>query len=425
MCDPELFKKIKDVAMMLLKKMPLVALCFLFSTATAWAALEVRPSLFVEEEYNDNINSSSDNEEEDWITTIQPGIHLDYASRSISAALDYSLEYRFYKENDEDNQNDFKDVQRAVATADFFEGRPFTFHASEIISRETLDETDDNEFSEENRSTVYHLTLIPEYTLRLAPTLSVVFGYEFDRIDYVESEGDDSTEHAGRATLYKDLNASTIINAGYSYSILDADNDEDDFDRQDISAGLDYRVGDRINASLSGGYAEIDYDDGYSEDSSIWAVDLSYRQSGGLLYSAGLSQDFTVSATDGLTETQRATLGATYQRNSFSAGLTTFWEKSDYVRENRDDTTAGITGTLSKPLASNLTATAELTYERGWYDDSGVDEDVNRYTTGVSFDYQYRRFVASLGYRLRLNDSDISGNDYTNNIVSLSGSVQF
>ena len=75
--------------------------CFLSPVLNAWAEIEIHPRLTVEEEYNDNIFLDSRNEEEDWITTIQPGISLDYRNRSVEATVDYSLRYRFYKDNSE------------------------------------------------------------------------------------------------------------------------------------------------------------------------------------------------------------------------------------------------------------------------------------------------------------------------------------
>jgi hypothetical protein len=410
--------------MFLIRKLHLVAVCLFLLAGPSWAAFDFHPSLFVEEAYNDNINSSSDNEEDDWITTIQPGISLEYDSRSVTAVIDYSLRYLFYKENSEDNLEEFEDVQQANAMIDFFEGRPFTLHLSETISREALDETDDNELSESNRSTVYHLTVVPEYDLRLSSTLLVIFGYEFDHIVYVEDEGDDSIEHTGRVTVVKDLSDSTSVNAGYAYRIFDADDDAD-FDRHDYSAGIDYNRGDRISVSVSGGYSDIEYDSGYTTDNINWAASLSYRQSAALLYTTALSQDYVVSASDGLTETLGASLGAVYEKDSTGAELSTFWEDSDYILDDREDRVLGIRGSLSRPLAANLTAIVEAGYERGWYDDSGTEEDVNRLTAGLSFEYVYRRLTASLGYSYRNNDSDIDTNDYITNIITLSGTVLF
>ncbi len=191
-----------------------IVIGLLLICTNAWSAFQFHPYLTVGEEYNDNIDQTASNEEEDWITTVQPGFLLEYDNRSVEASVDYSLLYRFYKNNDEDNLDEFEDVQRADASALFFNGRPFTLRVSEVITREALDERDDNDLSDSNRSTLYHLTVLPEYDLRLTPTLSLVLGYGYDRLDYAETAGNDSEEHSGRISLMKTL-ASADVYARY------------------------------------------------------------------------------------------------------------------------------------------------------------------------------------------------------------------
>lgn len=407
----------------LFRAIMLVLFIALLCPPGVWAALEFHPYLTVEEEYNDNINLSSSNKEEDWITTLQPGINLTYDNRSVAATVDYSLRYRFYRNNDEDNLDEFEDVQRANASALFFGGRPFTLRVSETITREALDARDDFEFSDADRSTLYHLTVLPEYNWRLTPTFSLVFGYGYDRLDYAETRGNDSEEHSGRVSLVKILNASSEIFARYEYIAHQSD-DEEEFDRQNYTLGLTQQLGARTTLALEGGYSEVEYDSGYDTDSTTWLVDLGYRLSEALSFALAYSQDFTLTAEDGLTESQEASLTGNYRKESLSASAAVFWNTSDYVRENREDEALGIRCDLSKPLARNLTANFDAEYEHAQFDDV-VDEDVDRVTLGTSLDYLYRRFTTSLGYRYRINESDIDTNDYTNNIVTLSGSVRF
>ncbi len=402
----------------------LPATVLLFPVAT-WGALEFHPYLTVEEEYNDNIDLTSDNEEEDWITTVQPGISLIYDHRSVAATVDYSLRYRFYKNNDEDNLDEFKDVQRANASVLLFDGRPFTLRVTETISRETLDERDDYVYSDADRSTLYHLTVLPEYDLRLTPTFSLVFGYGYERLDWVEPAGNDSEEHSGRVSMVKSLSAGSEIFARYAYIVHQSDDDEEDFDRQDYVLGLTRQLGARTTARVEGGYAEVEYDSGYDADLTTWLATIDYRLSEATSIALGYSQDFSVSATDGVTETREATLTGNYSRESLTASAGLFWNQSDYLREDREDEAVGMRLDISKPLARYVTANFDAEYERAQFDDRFGDEDVDRVTLGTSLAYLYRRFAASLGYRYRVNESDIDTNDYTNNIVTLTASVRF
>lgn len=388
------------------------------------AAFEYHPYLILEEEYNDNINLTDEDEEDDWITTVQPGIRLGYDSRSLTATVDYSLRYRFYQENDEESLDEFEDVQRADATALFFEGRPFTLRVSEVISRETLDESDDNLYSETDRSTLYHLTVAPEYDWRLTPTLSLVLGYGYDRYDYAESAGNDSREHSGSATLLKMLSSSNDVYLRF-VDIFHESDDEEDYERRDYILGVTYRLGGRTTIVLEGGYGDVEYDSGFEDDSTRWLADLSYSLSEVLTLSAIYSQDYALSAAEGLRELREASVGAIYRKESLSGSATLFWDNSDYIREDREDESAGLRLELSKPLARYTTLNLDGEYQRLWLDDPDADEDIDRFSVGTSLDYVYRRLTATLGYRFRINDSNLPGADYVNNIITLSGAIRF
>ena len=404
-----------------------IGLFVLLSAATgAWAEMEIHPRIMVGEEYNDNIFLDPANEQGDWITKVQPGISLNYRNRSVEATADYSLRYRFYKDNSDENLDNFKDVQQAEATALFFGNRPFTLRLSEVISREALDTRYDFASSDtENRSTVYHTKVAPEYRLQLVPTFSLLFGYTYDRTNYVDSRGNDAEEHEGSISLVKQLSADSEVYARYTYAMQMADDDADEFDRQDYTLGMTQQLGGRTTLSLEGGYSQIDYDSGFDTDSTNWLANIAYHLSEPLTLSLAYSQDFTVTAEDGLTKTKEASLGAAYTKDSLSASTELYWNNSDYVRLDREDSAYGVRFDFSKHLALAVSVNVDAEYERAEFDDVGSNEDVDRFTLGTSLDYEYRRFLASLGYRYRINDSDIENNDYDNNIVSLSVTARF
>ena len=100
-----------------------------------------------------------------------------------------------------------------------------------------------------------------------------------------------------------------------------------------------------------------------------------------------------------------------------------FWYKSNYEVENREDKGYGIRCGVSKRLGKTLTANLNAEYERNEYTDP--DETADLYTVRGSLDYAYHRFLISLGYIYRKNDSDLYYSDYSNNVVTLSGTMQF
>ncbi|MDX1666715.1 MAG: hypothetical protein R3350_05785, partial [Saprospiraceae bacterium] len=89
-----------------------VCLFILLTATCSWAQIEIHPRIFVEEKYTDNLFLDAEDEEEDWVTTVSPGIELTYDSRSVDLEVDYSLRYIFYKDNSDENLDDFDEVQR-------------------------------------------------------------------------------------------------------------------------------------------------------------------------------------------------------------------------------------------------------------------------------------------------------------------------
>src|SRR6056297_625573 len=259
------------------------------------AQLEIHPYLSVSEQYDDNVNLTPDNEEEDWVTTIAPGISLNYAARSLDASVDASLSYVFYKNNSDDNQDKFEDVQRANAQLLFFPGRAFTLTISENITREAIDERDVFSPANQriNKTTVYSTRVSPQYSWRMTPTFSLVMGYDYSRTDYTEGEADDGQDHTGRLSLVKTLSSTLETSANYSYRRHVADIDEDEYDEQNLNLGLNYDFSSRTRLALNAGVSRVDYNDDSDEEEDVtWNLDLSHRITNVLSTSLNYAQGF-------------------------------------------------------------------------------------------------------------------------------------
>lgn len=116
-----------------------VAVGILFMPAISSARFDYTPRLSLSEEYNDNIFLAPANLESDFITTIIPGISLDWVAKAASLKLDYSLEFRKYAENDSQDQTAIKDIQRGLALGQLFPGRDFSITALQDFSTEAVD----------------------------------------------------------------------------------------------------------------------------------------------------------------------------------------------------------------------------------------------------------------------------------------------
>ncbi|SHJ57387.1 uncharacterized protein, PEP-CTERM system associated [Malonomonas rubra DSM 5091] len=409
----------------------ILLLCFSFCTVATYdaqAKIKLSPKITFEEEYTDNLFLDHEDEKDEWITTVSPGVAIKVESRWIDLSLDYSFRYEHYLIHDELTDFDFEGGQRADLGTTLFEGRPFSVGINGTIRRETLDESENNSDANEliNKSTVYDLTVYPRYRIRLGGQSSLVFGYLYDQTYHEDSRGDDYQGHSGRVSLIKELSTNTELSANYTYKINKSD-DEDDYDRQSTSLGIKQQLGPRTTVELEGGYSTIEYSDiDYETEGVTWNADITYRLSASLTLELMFSQDFDDSSTNGLTESRDASFAVDYVKDSFGASLQAYWEDTDYVRLNREDESYGGLFSLSIPLYSNLKTGLTAEYETSEYR-GDIDKTVDEYVLGVSFDYEISRFLTSLEYKHRVNDSDIETDvdDYTENTVTLSVRVRF
>lgn len=410
--------------------MPVFLFCclgVLWGVPTAASAkIKLTPKMTVEEKYTDNLFLDDQNEQDEWITTLSPGIDIIIDSRWIDLSLDYSFRYDYYKNNDDLTDFDFSGGQRANLGTTFFEGRPFTLLVDATISRETLDEREASSATNEliNKSTVYDLTVNPQYRFRLGGQSSLVFGYIYDRTDHDDSRGDDSQGHSARVSLLRELSVNTQISANYTYKMNISD-DEEDYNEQSYTLGLSQQLGPRTKISLEGGFSTVEYVDiNDDQESFSWSADVNYRLSAPITLSLMSSQDFDNSATNGLTKSRDASFMISYKKGSFAAGLETFWEQTDYIRTVREDESYGGRFDLSIPLNSNLSSGLDAEYKVS--DFAGqIDNSVDQYSAGASLHYNIRRFLTSINYEYRVYDADINTQDYTENTVILSVSVRF
>ena len=397
-------------------------LCFSFSSDLLAQQAEFHPRVSVIEEYNDNIFLTEDDTEDDWITTISPGLNLTYNNRSVRALVDYSMRFRFYADHTNKNDDRFKDVQRGSASLLFFEGRPFTLSLTEVISRESIDQRD-SLFSDgdlTDSTTVYRTTISPQYRWHLSSSWSLVTSYDFRHTEFVDAAGDDYLEHAGRLSLQKTLSSNTTLSANATYTVSDSDDDRDDNAQQSYTLGVEQQFGPRTRLSVEGGYTIVDYDNGGDSDSVTATADFEYRITAALTYFLSYSHDFATSINDGLTRTTKVSTGLNYRKDLLGSSLELYWRNIDYERITQEDEYWGVRYDLNYSLSSNLSSSFDMSYEHAVYNPE--DTNADHYKLGASLTYTYRRISTSLGYKLKIKESD---SDYINNVVTLTAGVKF
>ena len=391
--------------------------------STAWTRVDISPRFTLKEEYNDNVYLSASNEQGDFITRAIPGLSLELDSNYLDVSLDYSLHYIFYADLTEENETSLKDVQRAMGTAHILPDRDFTVTLEDHYSRVTIDERDPvvEESLFVNRTNLNRFLANPRYQYRALPGLLAILGYRFEKLSYQAPEGDDSEAHAGYADVRKDLSTRFSLLLYYEYREHQARITED-YVRQDGWIGLEYRVSPRLTLRGHGGQSRIDYDERVEEKTNIWAASLDYTISSIWAVGASYSREVIVSVNEGLYDRKSAKIYAS-RNAAVLLDLEGHVNRDSYHEIDRQDDSVGGSISLGLPLIRNT-----LLRLRGDYNYLEFDperERVHRYGVGPALEYKARRFLASLGYRYREENSNFDSSDYVNQIVFVEGTFEF
>lgn len=394
-----------------------ILICFLLNWPTlVEAELIFDPRLDLRTEYNDNLFLGANRTEGDQITTLSPGLHIEFIVPHLTLNGDYSLLFRDYNKHSELDETRLSDAQRASLMADLFPGRDFTIRVVDTISRVSLDSrrslVDENDFL--NRSNLNHLLVNPSYTFRNVQHFEAALGYFFDRSDYAAVEGDDSKGHAASLDLSRDLSANLALLAGFRQRFHRADLTED-YDRQDYYGGVRFQISPKVLLQSRVGQTHIQPDNLPETKALFLSLGIDYEYSTLLLISGSISQDYSDSATEGLFSSRSAS-GTFAYKGRVHLDLSGRAEIGAYEHSNREDRSAGVGLVLEVPIGgrTSLRLGSDFTY----YNFRPDDEVAYRYGGTVSLGYTYGVFVIRGSYAHRVNDSTFAFNDYRNNIVA-------
>ncbi len=424
--------------------------------STAWAEFRVTPSLLVGEEYNDNIYLDSEDEESDFITTINPSLNFYWSTRLVDLNLDWGLRFRYYLKNSEENEDGLDQTQRARLNARFNLMRDVLFlEITDTYERVTIDESDEGAIGNDLVNLTDSNTLRVNPYLQLQPwrTVTTRLDYIYENVWYDDPEGTDSDTHTARLTISKELSARITVRLTGSHTLYRPDNREDDFnefdddtqeyDRNDATVGMTYRVTDRLTLDGHYGKAWIDYrqddelafvpgggrdprnpdgtwerqGDTGDQELDLWGVNARYQLTEEVSFGGGYNVTTSHTVSEGMVETEGIDAFLQYSRRNriaLSAHATT----SDYLTQPRKDDSWGMALDGDIPWTNRMGFDYQLAYTD--FDNEDFfegDEKYQRYGArlGIYRDMKLGRF--RLGYTYNENVSDDGDNDYTNNIV--------
>jgi hypothetical protein len=257
---------------------------------SAASELTLTPGIRIAEEYNDNIFTTRENKETDWITHVNPSLRADYHASRLNLGLLYAPEYLKFAHNSSQDRLNHYLITSAKLT--LLENRLF-IKASDNYSRVTANVAQDiastggydNQFSQNVFSISPYLEFRPDSQTLLTT------GYFYNNWSYGRNTAIDKDENGLFLTVDREISRRTFLVADARSSYVTPDNNED-FSRTTLSVGIKREYAARSFANLMGGYTFFNYRGGRSTSSPFWAAGLKHEFGATTAsFNAGVSYD--------------------------------------------------------------------------------------------------------------------------------------
>ena len=405
----------------------LVAFLFVYMPVSSYAQVRTlepgfHPYISVQEEYNDNINLTSTNKQDDYITTITPGLRYTKMDAASGVNLDYNLGFVLYGKNSDLNYI----RHNGSLEAKYLTKEHFKFYLRDSFIRsednreyEIFTTTEENKFvlSTQTQRAVYWRNIV-------APTVEYQFGREnrvglnywnnIYRTDNPDSENSqenyinpfldywfdmknglhleygydignfekspDMIGHIAKARYTYRLRTQLSLFGEYTFTKREFDPPSIDYDIHNPSMGIIYAFSPTLNASAQIGYFWQEPAVGSGTGGISYVASVTNRGDVRTTYvlslQGGYTEDYFTSQNLAFNKYHRLTGSIThFLEKRLSIGLLGSIERAEFTQEDRNDWIWGVTGTLSYMPLKWLTLALEISHRE---DNSNID--FNDYT---------------------------------------------
>lgn len=421
---------------MILKALPLTLAALLFASL-AGAEFTMTPGVDLFLEYDDNIYLTSDNEEDDVITTIAPNISMTWETSRVDLSLYASVLMEKYLNNTDEDRfgaGESKQASRLDALAKLYR-EVFFLRVSDSYSRVPIDEGGRGGAGNRNinltDSNLFQVNPYLQFELMKATTMNV--GYTFQDQWYEEDDGIKATSHIYNASLTREMSdrISMSVNGAFSQyrpkdpnkTLLPSRGSDYEHDRRSVDVGLSYQATERLLLKGHYGHAWIDYDVRSDTDTSIWSANADYEITSSYKAGAAYKRDYDVTVNDGPVLAEDFTAYVSYD-DKYKLKCSLFAYYNDYIETIREDEAYGgeVSGELPFDDKTGITGFFRYT---NYDEDSLFPQKYDRYSTNIALYYETRLGRISGGYTFNHNDSDSRFRDYTNNIIYVNAALRF
>ena len=244
-------------------------LTILLSIPVEAAEIILQPYLTLSEEYNDNIHLSGVNKEDDFVTSVSPGVLLDYSAPLWDWRVNAGLGYLHFAKGSRGNYI----IPRISTTAKVRLIDNFLFlELFDSFTQVPLNSGYDGTFT--NQANQNFLTVSPYIKFHPLERLALTTGYRYKNVMYDRPYTIDWQEHEFFLRGAHELTprSNYFLNLAYAYTTTSNDTD---YSRFTPTVGIDYLYADGSRVHLEGGYS-LYFADGETLSSPYWNAGINY-----------------------------------------------------------------------------------------------------------------------------------------------------
>ncbi len=393
----------------------LLSICIVTASPGFGAEKGFHPYLNLKGEYNDNLNLTSTNKRDDYISTVQPGIRFSNMDKQSGVDLDYSLSAIYYS----DNSNLDYIGHNASLFAKYLTQAHLNFYLKESfvrsdnpLEREYFTTVEENKYvvaTRTERATYWRNVVEPKIEYQFGPENRLAVSYRnnlyrtesrlsqdsredtinpslefwFDRrngisLQYGLTYGDfeaepDLTGHMGSGRYIHRFSPLTAVFVEYTYSKRSFDTVaptesafKSDYEIHEPGAGILLTLGPTLTLAAQAGYFWARPDRGEGSDGASYKAELANRgarTTAILSLQGGYREDYFTSENLGFMKYHRLTGSLGYKlTRDFSLGCLGSLERAEYDADDRKDTLWGVGGSASYAPLKWLTFALEATH---------------------------------------------------------------
>jgi len=391
--------------------LPIIVVSMVFPSLST-AETEIKCSISAGEEYNDNVNDTSD-KKADFITFFSPTVHFLYTGNRVKAAIDYSGTLRIYDTGQ--RTNEILNSLAATASAEVVENLLVVdvSDTNQMVFSDTTQGTPNTSDSTRNQvnqnSFAAGATLTPHFGDRTQFKL----GYRFTGTAYASGTGVNKYDQQGFLDVLYELTPTLEI--GANSKVIRQTSDGGDVTRYYLTAVTRYTYSEGCYIYIQGGGVESVYDLGGNKLLPSWSAGWNHviGRSGISLQTSGDYVDNPSTIYNSFRATYSATLYHDFDRARVAASVS----YSDYTGQDTGH---------SKDVTANVNLNYEITPRLGASVSLGLVNTIgssNNFATLSNSNNTQRLYgSAELNYQL---PKDFSVKAYYRNKTSLAGSGNF